>query len=41
LRRLLEDEPDVAVVGQASSVDDELALAAAYSPHIIRTNDGI
>jgi two-component system, NarL family, response regulator NreC len=41
LRRLLEDEPDMAVVGEAGSAADALAMAAAHSPDVIITDTGI
>ena len=34
-RRLLEDDPDLAVVGEASTGDEAIALAAALAPHVI------
>ena len=34
-RRLLEDDPDLAVVGEASNGDEAIALAASLAPHVI------
>jgi DNA-binding NarL/FixJ family response regulator len=34
-RRLLEDDPELAVVGEASNGDEAIALAARLSPHVI------
>jgi DNA-binding NarL/FixJ family response regulator len=34
-RRLLEDDPELAVVGEASNGDEAIALAAALGPHVI------
>jgi len=41
LRRLLGDEPDMAVVGEAGNAADALALVAAYSPDVILADAGI
>jgi DNA-binding NarL/FixJ family response regulator len=34
-RRLLEDDPELAVVGEASNGDEAIALAASLKPHVI------
>ena len=34
-RRLLEDDADLAVVGEASNGDEAIALAASLTPHVI------
>jgi DNA-binding NarL/FixJ family response regulator len=34
-RRLLEDDPDLAVVGEASNGDEAIRLAASLVPHVI------
>ena len=34
-RRLLEDDPDIAVVGEASSADEAVRLAAELQPHVV------
>ena len=34
-RRLLEDDPELAVVGEASNGDEAIALAASLAPHVI------
>ena len=34
-RRLLEDDPELAVVGEASNGDEAIALAASLNPHVI------
>jgi DNA-binding NarL/FixJ family response regulator len=34
-RRLLEDDPDIAVVGEASTGDEAIRLAAELKPHVI------
>jgi DNA-binding NarL/FixJ family response regulator len=34
-RRLLEDDPELAVVGEASTGDEAIALAASLTPHVI------
>jgi DNA-binding NarL/FixJ family response regulator len=34
-RRLLEDDPDIAVVGEASSGDDAIRLADELKPHVV------
>jgi DNA-binding NarL/FixJ family response regulator len=34
-RRLLEDDPELAVVGEASNGDEAIALAASLTPHVI------
>ena len=34
-RRLLEDDPDLVVVGEASNGDEAITLAASLTPHVI------
>src|SRR4051812_9031644 len=34
-RRLLEDDPDVTVVGEASDGDEAVKLAASLKPHVV------
>ena len=34
-RRLLEDDPELAVVGEASNGEEAIALAASHTPHVI------
>ena len=34
-RRLLEDDPELAVVGEASNGEEAIALAASLKPHVI------
>jgi DNA-binding NarL/FixJ family response regulator len=34
-RRLLEDDPELAVVGEASNGDEAISLAASLQPHVI------
>jgi len=34
-RRLLEDDPELAVVGEASNGDEAIALASSLAPHVI------
>jgi len=34
-RRLLEDDPDLVVVGEASNGDEAITLAASLAPHVI------
>jgi DNA-binding NarL/FixJ family response regulator len=34
-RRLLEDDPEIAVVGEASDGDEAVALAASLKPHVV------
>jgi two-component system response regulator NreC len=40
LRRLLEDEPDFDVVGEAGSAADALSIVAALTPNVVITDAG-